>query len=106
MRFELQAPFMLSKKRLKEIASLLSEAFPSYPAGRTYYRYMPCHHLLCYEDGSLIGHAAIRPRQIYVGTEELSIFGISDLCVSGSYQKKGIGKALIGQLEKKGKKGG
>lgn len=105
MRFELQPSFLLTKKKAREVSALLSEAFPSYPEGKTYYRSMPCFHLLCYQNGALIGHAAVRPRQIFVGEESLRIFGISDLCVSKESQKKGVGKALIGELERKGRKG-
>lgn len=105
MNFEIAPSYKISKKKRKAIASLLAEAFPSYPADEIYYKQMPCFHLLAWDEQDLIGHASVHHRQIYVDNHPVRIFGVADLCVSGMKRHQGVGKSLLDELNALGQKG-
>ncbi|MDX1685882.1 MAG: GNAT family N-acetyltransferase [Saprospiraceae bacterium] len=106
MKFEAIPAYKLTKKKSTQIARLLSDAFTSYPKDQTFYKQMPCFHILAWEEGNLVGHASVHHKIVYVNSEGYRIFGISDVCVARSNQKKGVGSALIDELSRIGKKGG
>lgn len=96
--------YQLTKSDASAISNLLREAFNSYPTDQTFFKQIPCFHVLLESDERLLGHASISHRLINVGGNVFKIFGISDLCVSQANQGKGLGRKLLKKLEKMGKK--
>lgn len=95
--------FLIDKSLRIKIHSLLSECFPDYPKGKTYYKQLPTFRLLAWEADNLVGHLAVEYRVMNNDGSLIHVFGIADLCVAHNFQHQKIGTQLLDQLEKLGK---
>jgi GNAT superfamily N-acetyltransferase len=96
--------FLIDKPLRIKIHSLLSECFPDYPKGKTYYKQLPTFRLLAWEGDDLVGHLAVEHRMMNNVGNLIRVFGIVDLCVAKDFQHQKIGTQLLDRLEKLGKK--
>lgn len=95
--------YQLTDSEASAISSLLKEAFDSYPSDQTFFKQIPCFHVLMESGDDLVGHASINHRLVNAGGSVFKIFGISDLCISGKSQRKGLGRKLLKKLIKLGR---
>ena len=96
--------FQIEHTTRQKIHQLLSDCFPDYPPGKTYFKQLPDFRFLVWEGEELIGHLAAEHRLMNLSGDLIRVFGIADLCVAQSYQHKKIGTQLIKDLEALGKK--
>ena len=90
-----------------EIAQLLVQAFPDFPAGKTHTNQIPSFRLLCRaESQKLVGHIAVHYRLMTLGERSIKVFGCSDVCVEASAQNQGVAKNMIHHLEQVAKSSG
>lgn len=95
--------YNLSSSYQKKIASLLQEAFPTYPAGKYYFNQLPSFRYLIWNDKKLIAHMGIEHRIIRLGDEIFRIFGLVDLCVAKGFQSQKIASSFLKRIEKQAK---
>lgn len=98
--------YQIDEDLKKDLAALLSESFPGFPAGRIYYKQLPSFRFLAWEKDRLIGQLAVEHRIINAGGAPASIFGLSDLCVAPGKQGLKVGSRLLEQVEAEGRQFG
>jgi N-acetylglutamate synthase-like GNAT family acetyltransferase len=91
--------FKISKKIHTQINKLFNNSFGDYYLERSYYKQLPSFRYLVWNDEELIGHMAIEHRNINVGGDIATIFGVVDLCVDNNFQSQNIGSTLLQKLE-------
>lgn len=90
----------------QQISKLLEEAFSGYPQGKSYFKQLPAFRYLIWAEDMLIGHMAVDHRLISIEGEPVKIFGVVDLCIADSYQRKKLATRLLEELEQSGIKYG
>ncbi len=106
VRIDRKEECLIAPAVLEQIAALLSEAFPDYPPGQSYYKQLPHFRLLAWRESRLVGHLAVEHRLISNDGRPLRIFGIADLCVAADHQHKKIASCLLLELETLGRVNG
>lgn len=102
IKIERVEEFALSAPAEQAVSELLRQAFPGYPAGRSFYKQRPSFRYLCWEGPRLIAQMGVCHRMIHNGGQLCEVFGISDLCVEVGRQRQQIGSALLEALAKLG----
>ena len=94
----------LTKDVQEQIAILLQKCFPqtSYN-GLHYFKQLPQHRFLAYEDDMLIGHVGIDYRVMCLNDQVVTIFGVIELCVLEGKRNQYIGSFLLEEIEKTAK---
>ncbi len=95
--------FKITSAQKIAIQQLLTECFPGYPKGRTYYKQLPNFRYLAYQDHQLIGHLAVEHRMIAIDQQPFSIFGVVDFCVATKFRGRRSASTLLRKLEELGK---
>lgn len=106
VRIERTEEWLVAPAVQQQIAALLGEAFPDYPAGQSYYKQLPHFRLLAWHESRLVGHLAVEHRLISNSGAPLRIFGIADLCVAADHQHRKIASCLLLELETLGRVNG
>lgn len=96
--------YKIPEKVDREISALLKEAFSGYPQGQSYYKQLPDFRYLIWEKNRLIGHMAVEHRLMSIDSRPIKVFGVVDLCIAGSHQRKKLATRLLEELEDLGLK--
>ncbi|ELP2658880.1 GNAT family N-acetyltransferase [Vibrio parahaemolyticus] len=88
----------LSKEQHNAIEVLRNKSFPEHQVARSYYKQLPHMRALKYKDDQLVGYMGLDYRVVSVGDEIYKVLGVSDFCVDNTFQRQGIGKAMLSQL--------
>lgn len=92
--------FQISKSDSEEINSFLKRCFPDIDyEGRDHFKQLPHYRILAKDKGKIIGQLGIDFRVMNLNGQAISVFGVIDLCVDPQFQNRGIGKALMNELE-------
>ena len=94
--------FAVHEEQSEEIARLLSVCFPDHKddyRGRDYFKQLPHHRLLAFNDNELIGHLGIDFRVMNLNGNPVRVFGALDLCVSPEHRRTGIATGLLQRFE-------
>lgn len=82
------------------IVGLLSQCFPGEGHdGRDYFKQLPHHRILAYEDDRLVGHLGVDLRVMNLNGQAIRVFGAIDVCVAPDRQGLGIGTDLLQRFE-------
>lgn len=93
--------FQISKDTSTEINSLMKKCFPDIDyEGRDHFKQLPHYRILAKEKGKVIGQLGIDFRVMNLNGHAIRVFGVIDLCVDPQFQKRGIGKALLDELDR------
>ena len=84
----------------RELRELIGNSFPqprcSFFFERRYAQEMPLHrHLLRDAAGRLVAHVAVHEKLLGVGSEELLVGGIAEVCVHESHRGQGLARRLL-----------
>jgi GNAT superfamily N-acetyltransferase len=101
VRLELVEEYGLGEERSTAVSTLLHEAFPDggFTATRTYLKQIPPRRLLAFEQERLVGHLGLEHRVIGTQGGPATIFGVVDLCVAVSAQRRGIASRMLEEVE-------
>lgn len=84
----------------RELHRLLRECFAEYPQERIYYKQLPHFRVVARDAGELVGQVGVEHRAVSAGGRPATIFGVVDLCVAASHRSRGVGSALLGEVER------
>ena len=100
MNIELIPEIQIDRTTSIAISGLLAECFPGEGHdGRDYFKQLPHHRLLAYEQERLVGHLGVDLRVMNLNGRPVRVLGAIDLCVAQDRRGLGIGTALLQRFE-------
>ena len=99
MRIEQHLEMTVSESMDKELTELLQHAFPSIYPNRRYFKQLPHFRLIAYADERIIGQVGLDFRVMNVNGEPIHVLGIIDLCVREEVRGRGVGRALMDEVD-------
>lgn len=100
MRVEFLPEIEIDKSTSDAIVGLLAQCFPGEGhEGRDYFKQLPHHRFLAYQDERLVGHLGVDLRVMNLNGQAVKVFGAIDVCVAPDRQGSGIGTELLQRFE-------
>ncbi|MDA0155698.1 GNAT family N-acetyltransferase [Vibrio sp. Makdt] len=89
----------VSKQQHQAITTLRNSAFPEHQVQRSYFKQLPHMRALQLEQGKLVGYLGLDYRMINVGGHAFKVLGVIDFCIAEDVQGKGLGSAMLCELD-------
>ncbi|MBX2862741.1 MAG: GNAT family N-acetyltransferase [Leptolyngbyaceae cyanobacterium MAG.088] len=99
---QLLAEFEIRPPLNQQLITLRCQCFPDTQQSRSYFKQLPQHRLLVFQDCQLIAHIGLEHRVITLNEKVLRIFGLIDVFVDPQHQGQGIASAMLTHLTKLG----
>jgi len=101
MTYQFTTEYQITKEISHQINLLLKHSFGNdFYKGRDYFKQIPHHRLLLWEEEELVAHLGVDHRVMSLDGNPVYTFGIIDFCVHESCRGKGLGKNILEYIEK------
>lgn len=96
---EIISEIEVSKEQHQAITTLRNSAFPEHQVQRSYYKQLPHMRALKHHEGQLVGYLGLDYRMINVGGHAFKVLGVIDFCIAEDVRGKGLGAAMLSELD-------